>query len=86
MIWKPGDRAVFCYRPDSGVPWLNTDFPFIGRTGITTASTFIDSQGVSRIPFLFDGDFETQAPVTKCLAPILEDPFAAIPKGEHIHA
>jgi hypothetical protein len=88
MIWKPGDRAVFCYRPRSELPIKlkpATDPSRYGKTGTVIGFSILSSKGTSYTPFKTDGGDAFEA-ATLCLAPILEDPFAVIPKGEHIHA
>lgn len=88
MIWKIGDRAVFCYRPSVRLdcPWSEFEIQQVGKTGTVRSQSWIDPEyNMSRVDFMTDDGLFGE-PLTSCLAPIIEDPYAAIPKGEHVHA
>ena len=78
IIWKPGDRAVFGYRPLSDLPWWvatwrDIDLSYIGCIGTVAAPSFIDVLKDLRVPFKFD-DGRTADPLALCLFPIIEQP------------
>ena len=77
IIWKPGDRAVFGYRPLSELPpntrWRSDSLSCIGKTGTIKSFPYVDIHGNQRADFLADdGKFFT--PFTLCLFPIIEQP------------
>ena len=86
MIWKPGDRAVFCYRPNSPHKITPRTLSFIGETCTITGPSHLCHCGcnLSRHHVTWDKGGSNN-PISICLAPIIEDPYAAIPKGEPVY-
>lgn len=76
IIWKPGDRAVFGYRPPgelpSGAVWDNEALNHVGHTGTIAGSSF-DYRRITRIPFQEDAG-GLHHPMIACLFPVIEQP------------
>jgi hypothetical protein len=81
LTWKPGDRAVLCYRPlPSGLIWDTDSLAVVGHMG-TVMSYSYEVLSFVRIGFHVDGESRTRDPLVMLLAPPLNDPYRHIQKG-----
>ena len=77
IIWKPGDRAVFGWRPLSDLPptakWTERALSRVGSIGTVVGVPYEEKFGIMRVPFKCDNG-DRFYPMVPSLFPIIEQP------------